>query len=118
MSDSGPFDIRALAKAINRRRNDLLARRLWRKVPVTPAMSRILENDEDYVPYRQRKAGRARRAQSNPAIGTIVEIAAVLDTTVGDLLGERAYRITNADRDRIRVIVLYLAKLFELDIDV
>jgi hypothetical protein len=89
----------------------------WRKVPITPAMSRILENDEDYVPYRQRKAVRVRRYHAkNPAIGTVVEIAAALDTTIGDLLGERAHRITKADRDRIKVIILYLAKLFELEI--
>lgn len=116
MSDSASFDIRALAKAINRRRNDLLSRRPWRKVPVTPAMSRILENDEDYIPFRRRKAVRVRRGQLNPAIGTVVEIAAALDTTVGDLLSEHAYRITNADREHVRAIILYLAKLFELDI--
>jgi hypothetical protein len=105
MSDSVPFDICALAKAITRRRDDLLRRTPWRKVPITRAMSRILENDEDYVPYRQRKAVRGRYQMRNPTIGTIVKIAAALDTTVGDLLGERAYRITNADRDRVRAII-------------
>jgi len=50
----------------------------------------------------------------NPAISTLVEIAAALDTTVGDLLAEPAYRITPADRKRLREIVAYLKMLFEL----
>jgi hypothetical protein len=110
----GPFDIRALAKAINRRREEL--ERMERRVAITPAMSRILEADPDYVPYRRRKAARVRKYQSvNPAISTVVEIAASLDTTVGALLGERAYRITIEDRRRVLEFVRFLAKLFELD---
>jgi adenylate kinase len=109
-----PFDIRALAKAIHRRRAE--CEQADRKVPITPAMSRILEADPDYIPYRRRKAVRRRRYQAvNPAISTMVEIAAALDTTVGALLGERAYRITNEDRRRVLEFVRYLAKLFELD---
>jgi len=110
------FDIRSLAKAINKRRLEL--QRLGRTVTITPVMSRILENDEEYIPFRQRKAVRARhyRAQ-NPAIGSIVEIAAALDTTVGALLGERAYRVTRADRERVRDFVHYLTALFELGRD-
>jgi len=110
----GPFDIRSLAKAINRRREEL--EQTGRKVPITPAMSRILENDEDYIPYRPRKtAGRRKRAAENPAVSTVMEIAAALDTTVGALLGERAYRITNADRHRAGEFVRYLTALLELD---
>ena len=109
----GPFDIRALAKAINRRRAEL--ERAYRKVPITPALSRILENDPDYVPHRPRKAGRRRHPALNPAISTIVEIAASLDTSVGALLGERAYRIANEDRRRVLEFVRFLVKLFELD---
>jgi len=111
-----PFDIRALAKAINRRRMELQRARPQRVVAVTSVMSRILENDEEYEPYRHRKSVRARRyASKNPEIGSLVVIAAALDTTVGALLGERAYRITNADRERVREFVRYLARLFELD---
>jgi hypothetical protein len=78
-------------------------------------MSRILEHEEDYVPYRPRKVGRRRFPALNPAISTMIEIAASLDTTVGALLGERAYRITRADRERVRAIIRYLSALFELD---
>jgi len=97
---SGRFDIRALAKAINRRRAEL--ERADRRVPITPVLSRILEADPDFTPYRPRKKVRVRNCQSkNPTIGSLVEIAASLDTTVGALLGERAYRITNEDRRRV-----------------
>jgi hypothetical protein len=109
------FDIVALAKAINRRRQEYNERHPDKPVPITPAMSRILENDESYVPYRRRVARRRRRtAAINPSISTVVEIAAALDTTVGDLLGEAPYRITLADRRRLREIVAYLKMLFEL----
>ena len=110
----GPFDIRTLAKAINRRRTEL--EHAGRVVPITPAMSRILENDEDYIPYRPRKiTGRRKRAAENPAVSTVATIAASLNTTVGALLGERAYRITNADRERVREFVRYMTTLFELE---
>ena len=108
------FDIRSLAKSINRRRAEL--ERAERRVPVTPVMSRILENDDEYIPYRARKPVTARPyAAKNPAIGSVVEIAASLDTTVGGFLGERAYRITNEDRRRVLEFVRFLVKLFELD---
>jgi len=110
-----PFDIRALAKAIRHRRAELQRSRPRQVVPITPAMSRILEADPDYVPRRRRKAGRRRSQAVNPSIGSVVEIATSLDTTVGALLGERAYRITNADRERVRVFVTYLTNLFELE---
>jgi len=110
------FDIVALAKAINRRREEFNKRHPERPVAITPAMSRILENDEGYIPYRQRTARQKRRAAAaNPSIMTVVEIAAALDTTVGDLLGEPAYRVTVADRRRIREFVRYLTVLFDLD---
>jgi len=109
---SEPFDIVALAEAINLRREEL--ERQERKVLITPAMSRLLEHSPSYMPYRERKAARKLRTALNPAIGTVVEIAAALDTTVGSLLGERAYRITRADRERVREFVRYLVVLFQL----
>ena len=111
----GDFDIVALAKAINRRREEFNQRHPTRPVAITPAMSRILEHDSTYVPYRNRVTRRRRRgAAVNPSIATLIEIAAALDTTVGDLLGEPAYRITNADRRKLREIVAYLTALFDL----
>jgi len=110
------FDIVALAKAINRRRLEYNRRHPHQPVAITSAMSRILENDEEYVPYRSRaKRKRRREAAVNPAISTVVEIAAALDTTVGDLLGEPAHRVTIADRRRLREFVRYLITLFDLD---
>ena len=111
MSES--FDIVALAKAINRRRLEL--RHLHRDVTITPAMSRILENDPDYISYRKRKESRVVRRAKVPAISTLISIAALLGTTVGDLLGERAYRITRADRERVRTFIRFLSQLFELE---
>ena len=114
MARSG-FDIRSLARAINRRREEYNRLHPDHPVMITPAMSRILEYDEDYIPYRPRRARQKRRsAAMNPAISTIVEIAAALETTVGDLLGEPAFRIAPADRKRLREIVAYLSGLFDL----
>jgi len=110
------FDIIALAKAVNRRREEFNRRHPEQPVAITPAMSRILEHDQDYVPYRLRASRRKPRGSGlNPALSTVVEIAAALDTTVGDLLGEPAYRVTLADRRRLREFVRYLITLFELD---
>ncbi|MGH7486043.1 MAG: hypothetical protein ACREMY_10655 [bacterium] len=110
------FDVVALAKTINRRREEYNRAHPDGPAPITPAMSRILENDDEYIPYRTRKAKRSRRyASVDPAISTLIEIAASLKTTVGDLLGEPAYRITIADRRRLRELVRYLITLFELD---
>lgn len=109
------FDIVTLAKRINRRRVEYNRLHPDTPVAISSAMSRILENDDEYIPYRERATVRKRRrAAMNPAISTLVEIAAALDTTVGDLLGEPAYRITLADRRRLREIVAYLTTLFDL----
>src|ERR1044072_2902750 len=103
------FDIVTLAKRINRRREENNRLHPDPPVAISSAMSRILENDEDYIPYRQRAANRKRRrAAMNPAVSTLVDIAVALDTPVGDLLGEPAYRITPADRKKLREIVAYL----------
>jgi len=108
------FDVVALARAIRLRREARI-REGW-PVPITPAMSRILERDLEYVPYRQRKEDRARKyAACNPAIGTVMEIADLLDTTVGALLGERAYRIGTMERRTIRSVLLYLVEVLDLD---
>lgn len=110
------FDIRALAKRINQRRKEYNRHHRENPVSITPAMSRILENDEEYIPYRSRTKGRKRRPPAmNPSIATVVEIAATLETTVGDLLGEPAYRVTVVDRRRIREFVRYLMELLDLD---
>jgi hypothetical protein len=111
----GGYDIKALARTINRRREEYNRQHPERPLPITSSLSRILENDDDYVPYRTRADNKRRRAATNPSISTVVEIAAALGTTVGDLLGERAYRVTAADRRRLREFVRWLTVLLELD---
>jgi hypothetical protein len=83
-----PFDIVALAKRLNQRHEEWSRLHPGQRVPVTSAMSRILENDPDYLPYRPRAAGKRQRPVTNPSVRTLVQIAAALGTTVGDLLGE------------------------------
>ena len=111
----GSFDIRALARTIHQRREEYNRRHPDRPLPITPALSRILENDDEYVPYRSRADNKRRPPATNPGIATLVQIAAALDTTVGDLLGERAYRISNEDRRRIRDFIQWLNALLNLD---
>jgi hypothetical protein len=109
------FDIKAVARTINRRREEYNRRHPEKPVPITPSLSRILENDDDYVPYRNRSRSKQRRPAMNPGIATLVEIADALGTTVGDLLGERPYRISSEDRRRIRDFVRWLSALLDLE---
>ena len=109
-----PFDIERFARAVNARRIAYECER-GRRAGITPAMSRILENDAAYIPYRRRKEDRRRHMASNPTIATVVDIAARLETTVGALLGEKAYCIGIADRRELRRVLLYLFRLFDLD---
>jgi len=88
MSGGTPFDVITLAKRINQRREEFNRLHPHAPVRVTSAMSRILENDPDYTPYRKRAPAKRQRAVTNPSIRTLVAIAAALGTTVGDLLGE------------------------------
>jgi hypothetical protein len=111
----GGYDIRALARTINRRREEYNRRHPDQPLPITPALSRILENDDDYVPYRTRTGNKRRPPIVNPGIATLVEIAAQLGTTVGDLLGERAYRVTTIERRKLREFVRWMTVLFDLD---
>ena len=78
---------------------------------ITPAMSRILENDPDYEPYRPRKGSRRPRAAQAPSIVSLIEIADILNTTVADLLGEPAPSSfgTRPERDRVRTFLRAVA---------
>jgi hypothetical protein len=111
----GGYDIKALARTINRRREEYNQKHPDQPLPITSALSRILENDEEYVPYRMRADNKRRRPAVNPGIATLVEIATQLGTTVGDLLGERAYRVTTNERRKLREFVQWLTALFDLD---
>jgi hypothetical protein len=116
MKSGGSFDARAMAKRINRRRQEYNRAHPDHPVRITPAMSRILELDEEYVPYRGRRSARRPRASAvNPTIATLVTIARALGTTVGDLLGEPAYQLSLTDRRRLRELLRYLEDRFDLN---
>lgn len=71
----------ALAKAIHQRMRE------WEAVnaadfKIDNALSRILENDPDYAPYRPRAKDKARGPAVEPSVFTIKRIAERLDTTV------------------------------------
>ena len=94
-------EIIALAKAIHRRMRD------WEEAHGQPFkkennLSRLLENDPTYEPYRKRDPDKQRGPAVAPGVFTIKRLAEQLDTTVGDLLGEREFDVTVGDRRRIR----------------
>ena len=104
------FDVVALAKRLGQRLKEL-DERGGKRVPITPAMSRILANDPDHVPYRPRLAKRYQVTR-NPTVATLMTIAAALETTVGDLLGEPAPSpLSPTDRARTRALLRHLQKL-------
>lgn len=55
------------------------------------------------------------RTTENPGIHTVSKIARVLGESVGSLLGERGFEITDADRERARQFVGWLTERFALD---
>ena len=105
------FDIVALAKRVNQRREEWNRLHPGRAVQITPAMSRILENDPEYIPARRRNPTKRRRAARNPSIGTLVQIAAALGTTVGDLLGETGWQLSDRDAFMLRSMLAVLEKI-------
>jgi phage repressor protein C with HTH and peptisase S24 domain len=107
-------EVIALAKAIHRRILD------WEEASgqefkIDDTLSRVLENDPDYTPYRKRKLGKKRGPSVAPGVFTIKRIADQLDTTVGDLLGEREFDVTIGDRRRIRELLDFLRQRLALD---
>ena len=105
------FDIVALAKRINQRREEYNRLHPERPVRVSSALSRILENDPDYVPYRQRAASKRQQPVKNPSVRTLVQIAAELRTTVGDLLGEPRPMLTPREVKVLRDALDTLGKM-------
>jgi hypothetical protein len=110
------FDIRALARRINDRRQEHNRAHPESPVRIDDALSRILEHDDTYEPVRPRRAGRRPRRPptQSPGIATLVAIANRLNTTVGDLLGERAFAISPEDRRELRRFVVRLIQVFDL----
>ena len=107
-------EIVALAKAIHRRMRD------WEEAhglqfKKDNVVSRLLENDPDYEPYRPRDPAKQRGPSTAPGVFTIKRLAERLDTTVGDLLGEREFDVTVGDRRRIRELIEFLRQRLALD---
>jgi len=112
--------IQQLAERVNERRTEYERSHEGRRVPITPAMSRLLEHDLSYEPYRQRRPDRTHRPYRNPGVLTILEMANDLGTTVGDLLGERGlHRPKDAmsvqDRRTLRTLLRAVWRIFDLD---
>jgi len=112
--DADRAEVIALAKAIHRRMRD------WEEAHGQPFkkennLSRLLENDPGYEPYRKRDPDKQRGPAVAPGIFTIKRIAEQLDTTVGDLLGEREFDVTIGDRRRIRELLEFLRQRLALD---
>jgi len=108
------FDVRAFARRVNERRLEYNRRHPAHPVAITDVLSRILEHDKEYLPYRERRT-RKREPIKNPSIDSVVRIAATLDTTVGDLLGERGFMFSRSERRTLRWIVRQLIRAFDLD---
>lgn len=115
MSEAGQRpEMIALARAIHRRMRE------WEAVNAAAfkkdnAISRILENDPDYEPYRKRAEKKKRGPAREPSVFTVKRIAESLDTTVSDLLGEVTLDITISDRRRIRDWIEFLRQRLALD---
>lgn len=90
-------------------------------VPINDTLSRILAHEPAYQPLRPRSQTKQRPPLQNPGIFTVQEdVADVLKTTVGDLLGEPAHTsardlVTTNDRRKLRQAMLILRELFDLD---
>jgi hypothetical protein len=109
------FDIRTFAKRVNEMRIAFNAQYSNRRVPIDDTLSRILEHDDTYTPPRSRRSTGTRPPLQNPSIGKVVDIAASMETTVGALLGEPGFELTDADRRELRRIVQRLTHIFRLN---
>jgi hypothetical protein len=108
-----PFDIVALAKRIAQRIAEL-DEMDGKRVRISAAMSRILENDPDYLPYRRRVPDKRQRPVTNPSVRTLAAIADVLGTTVGDLLGE-PWPLSPSERAMLAKTVYVIRQLIDPD---
>jgi hypothetical protein len=116
----GVRDMRTLAQRVHRRWLEFRRRNPGMSVPIGDTLSRILEHAPGYQSPRKRAPFRQRQPLRNPGIFTVQEIAATLQTTVGDLLGEPGYAsvrdfITPAERRKLRDALTLLSDLFDLE---
>lgn len=102
-----------LAKAIHRAMREFNVRNPGRMAKIDSSLSRILILDPDWKPRRS-DPGADKRPAKDPSVFTIRDIARRLETTVGALLEERGYEITEADRHRAREAAVFLIEKFAL----
>ena len=107
------FDVVIFAKRVHLRLQ--IYEKLHGERPkITPALSRILELDPDYTPYRVRSGTKRRRPMKNPSISTAVKIAELLECSVGELVGE--ITITTNDVRMLYRVGQILDRTFNLGI--
>lgn len=110
-----------LARRIHRRRQEF-ERRHPGRTPISDTLSRILEHDPSYKPMRKRVRPTRRKPLLDPRISTLRLLAADLETTVADLIGEAPPRtrrpvdvITPTQRRTLRDAAAILLVLLDLD---
>lgn len=114
-------DIRGLAQRVFERLRAYPRLHQGQAVSINDTLSQILEHEKAYQPLRPRKENKQRAPVQNPGIFTIQEdVADVLQTTVGDLLGEPGYTaardlLSIEDRRKLRKAFRLLRDLFDLD---
>jgi hypothetical protein len=113
-------DIATLAKRVHDQWLAWRRRHAGMSIPVDDTLSRLFENVPEYRPLRERSPDRKERAAKIPGVFKLQQIADMLDTTVGDLLGEPGYEsprdlVTTAQRRTLREAMHILRDLFDLD---
>ena len=113
-------DIATLAKRVHERWLAWRRRHVGMSIPVDDTLSRLFEHVPEYRPIRERSPDRKERAAKIPGVFKLQQVADMLDTTVGDLLGEPGYEsprdlVTTAQRRTLREAMFILRDLFDLD---
>ncbi len=103
-----------LARAIHQAMLAFNERNPGRVAKIDSSLSRILVLDPEWKPRRSDPSADKRPAKE-PSIFTIRDIAKRLGTTVGALLGEQGFEISDHDRERASEIVDWMRSTFRLD---
>ena len=116
----GVRDIRTLARRVHERWMAYRRRHPGMSIPVDDTLSRLFEHVPEYRPLRDRYPDRHKREAKSPGVFKLQQVADLLETTVGDLLGEPGYAaprdlLSTAQRRTLREATLILRTLFDLD---
>lgn len=95
----------AIAKAVHRAMIEHNRRNPSKPVKIDSSLSRILMLDPDYSP---KKNARGSRPPKQLSIFTVKAVADRLETTVGALLGEKAFAVQRAEVAELREIAAAL----------